>query len=343
MYPIFSFTRRQAARVCFAGLLALGAAVPDLRAIVGGSASGTPPDSPEARLDPLGADSAFNFVGALAMFADGKEFRGSAVALSSHWVLTAGHNLDMNADGQIEAGLRIDLHLPGFDPLGYAVTSFHLNPQFTGFLNPDITHDLALLYFEDALPAGLRFPSLKLDLQVGDHVTLAGFGYSGYGDQGFTTRASLSDRRIGENVINAYSFFAENGDPLMYDFVFDDPSGSGSLGNDREATIGPGDSGGALLYATAGGYALAGINTYGDSEEGREGFFGALGGGVLLTPYLDWIQTTTGLALVPEPASFALLLGGLSGVAVLFRRRRRRADLDAEVGTEKPAKNPDAS
>ena len=142
------------------------AAGPELRAIVGGSATGTPPDSPEARLDPLTADSPVNFVGALAMFAGGQEFRGSAVALSRHWVLTAGHNLDMNADGQVEEGLRIDLHLPGFG--AYAVTSFHLNPLFTGFLNPGITHDLALLYVEDALPAGLNFPSLKFDLEIDD-------------------------------------------------------------------------------------------------------------------------------------------------------------------------------
>lgn len=301
--------------------LALGAACPAARAIVGGSATGLPPDSPENRLDLLEADSPFNFVGSLLMQAGGSRFRGSAVAISNHWVLTAGHNLDFNSDGQVESGLSIDLHLPGFGT--YAASSFHLNPQFTGFLNPDITHDIALLYFATGLPSGLSFPSLKFDLQVGDLVSMVGFGYSGYGDVGITTTGSLTERRSGQNVINSYSYSTAGGTPLMYDFFFDAPDSASSLGNAIEATIGPGDSGGALLYATASGYALAGINTYSEYEEGGEGRFGALGGGVLLSPYLEWIGTTTGLALIPEPASSALLLGGGCGFVAVLRRRRR--------------------
>ena len=81
----------------------------------------------------------------------------------------------------------------------------------------------------------------------------------------------------------------------------------GSLGNNLETLIGPGDSGGPLLLDNGSGYSLVGVNTF---IEGYGGHFGDIGGGIVLAPYLGWIGDTTGL-LVPEPSAGWLLLLGL--------------------------------
>ncbi len=92
--------------------------------------------------------------------------------------------------------------------------------DFTGFGNLSIHHDLSLLYFDDPLPSRI-FPTLGNSLSQGDTATLVGFGRSGYGSYGYTTDASLTDRRVGYNVID------ELADGLFrYDF---DDSNTGLL------------------------------------------------------------------------------------------------------------------
>lgn len=278
--------------------------------ILAGDENSLPVDSPATRLDLLGAASPFNFVGALAVSSGGFNYKGSATAISPNWVLTAGHNLDLNDNGSPDAGLSIDFHLPGFGV--FTASTFHTFPGFTGFGNPSIQRDLGLIYFENPLPTDLFFPTLSYDLQIGDEVVFVGFGRSGYGNYGYTTDASLTDRRVGYNVVD--SFTADDlggGFPalLRYDFDAADTFGmpGGSLGNDRESLIGPGDSGGPILLDIGSGYALAGVSTF---TEGYGGRFGDMGGGIVLAPYLGWIGDTTGLA-VPEPAVWWLLLVGL--------------------------------
>ena len=93
----------------------------------------------------------------------------------------------------------INLHLPGYG--SYSASSFIAHPYFTGFANPSIRHDLSLLYFDDPLPV-LSFPTLGNSLALDDTATLVGFGRSGYGSYGYTTDASLTDRRYGFNSID---------------------------------------------------------------------------------------------------------------------------------------------
>ncbi len=103
----------------------------------------------------------------------------------------------------------------------------------------------------------------------------------------------------------------------IFRYDFDTPATTGiiggSLGNDIETIIGPGDSGGAALRQTANGWELIGINTF---TEGYGGRFGDTGGGVLVEPYTDWISQTTG---IPEPSGMLML----SFSALLMLRRRR--------------------
>ena len=174
-----------------AALLAL-TPLPPAHAIMAGGETELPADSPSHRLDPLGAASPFNAVGALAIASGGFNYKGSGVALSRNWVLTAGHNLDLNDNGLPDPGLAISFHLPGLG--AYSASGFYTHPGYTGFGNPSIQRDLGLLYFAAPLPTSLFFPSLSYSLQLGDQVTLVGFGRSGYGSYGYTTSASLTDR-----------------------------------------------------------------------------------------------------------------------------------------------------
>ena len=285
-----------------------------LRTILAGGETALPADTPSGRLDTAGE---FGFVGALAISSGGGNYRGSAVALSAEWVLTAGHNTDLNDDGIPDAGWGGTFYLPGYG--SFAVGQAYTHPSFTGFGNPLVNDDLALLHLTVPLPVRMSFPTLG-SAGVGDVISLVGFGRSGYGDYGYTTNASLTDRRFGSNVIDSFQLDDEGSgraEVFRYDFDAPDTTGltGGSRGNDIETIIGPGDSGGAALRHTARGWELVGINTF---TEGYGGRFGDAGGGVLVDPYTDWILQTTG---IPEPGCAGMLM--LALLVFMLRRARR--------------------
>jgi hypothetical protein len=294
-------------------LLLLTLLTPAAHAIMAGGEFDLPADSPSNRLDPFGMDSPFNFVGALSILSGSQTYYGTAVALSPNWVLTAGHNVDFNDDGEVDSGLSVSLHLPGVGI--HQPTSIFAHPNFTGFGNSSIFHDLSLLYFEEAIHESLFSLALGLSLGIGDEVALAGFGRSGYGSYGYTTGASTTDRRVGYNTIESLQA-KDDGSGLLYRYIFDDPLTMDSLGNDRETIIGPGDSGGPALMPWDGSYALVGINTF---TEGYGGRFGDVGGGVALNNYWNWIGDTTGLSIVPEPKAALLILAGT--IILIIKRR----------------------
>ncbi|VGO21999.1 PEP-CTERM sorting domain-containing protein [Pontiella sulfatireligans] len=281
-------------------ILLLSCSLRSLGILAGGEFS-LPADRPSYRVDDQGR---YEFVGALEISSDGALYIGSATALSRNWVLTAGHNIDLDDNGLVDQGLDIQFHLPRFG--SYMASSFSIHPDFSGFGNPSIENDLSLIYFDDPLPE-LVFPSLGGGVSLGDVGTLVGFGRSGYGSYGYTTEASLTDRRFGFNVIDELD--------NLFRYDFDSPSSGSGLGNDLETIIGPGDSGGALLVSDS----LVGVNTF---TEGYGGRFGDYGGGVPLNGQWDWIQGVTGLT-VPEPSSILLLMIGFAGV-ISYRRTLRR-------------------
>jgi Trypsin len=300
---------------CHHVVFALLLAAPSLHAIMAGGETDLPADTPSARLDTTGQ---FSFVGALSISNGSQAFKGSAVALSRDWVLTAGHNADLNDDGLVDPGWSASLNLPGLGIFGVAYAV--INPNFTGFGNPSINDDLALFRLTTPLPETLVFPTFSSGVGIGSAVTLVGFGRSGYGSYGYTTQASLTDRRFGENVIDSFSMDDEGGgfgEVFRYDFDAPSTTGQahGSLGNPFETIIGPGDSGGPALLQLGASWDVVGINTF---TEGYGGRFGDTGGGVLVAPYRDWIVQTTG---IPEPSTWLLVLMSL-GLAISVRRGR---------------------
>ena len=284
-----------------------------LVAILAGDEFAFPEDKPSFRIDTQGLDSPFNSVGALEIKSGVNNFRGSGVALSGDWVLTAGHNVDVNDDGNVDSALEINFHPPGLDTV--AGNGFEIHPDFTGFNRPALNDDLALIELSESLGEGLDYPLYGDALETGDRVTMVGFGRSGFGSNGYTSDASLEKRRTGENVVDTFTDDDEGGgfeEIFRYDFDDADTFGqvNGSLGNDIETIIAPGDSGGPLLKYGGGEYYLAGVNTF---TEGSGGRFGDTGGGIVIEPYLDWIMEVTGLNLNSWPAS----TGGV-GQTVLF-------------------------
>jgi hypothetical protein len=198
-----------------------------------------------------------------------------------------------------------------------------------------VNDDLALLHLTVPLPAGMGFPTPGNGAGIGDVITLVGFGRSGYGSYGYTTSASLTDRRFGSNVIDGFQLDDEgSGRAEVFRYDFDAPGTTGltggSLGNDIETIIGPGDSGGAALRQTVDGWELVGINTF---TEGYGGRFGDTGGCVLVDPYQDWILQTTGIS---EPGSVGLLM---LSIAVLMSRRFWRRNLRAGI-SRRPVLSP---
>ncbi|MCX6874567.1 MAG: hypothetical protein NTW21_12290 [Verrucomicrobia bacterium] len=231
---------------------------------------------------------------------------------------TLGHNADLNDDGRPDAGWSATFQLPGYG--AFSVAQAFTPPTFTGFANPSVNDDLALLHLAVPLPAGVGFPTLGSGTSLGEVITLVGFGRSGYGSYGYTTTASLTDRRFGSNVIDSFQLDDEgSGLAEVFRYDFDAPGTTGlpggSLGNAIETIIGPGDSGGAALRNTAAGWEIVGLNTF---TEGYGGRFGDLGGGVLVDPYRDWIHQTTG---IPEAGGSEMLM--VSMAAVMFRRKWR--------------------
>lgn len=283
--------------------------------ILAGGEFDSPTDSPSSRLDTEGE---FSFVGALEISNGTSSYKGSAVAISREWVITAGHNVDLNDDGLADVLWSGNLHLPGFGTFG--VTQAYTHPDFSGFANPSIHDDLALLRLAEPLPLGMGFPTLGRGASIGDVITLVGFGRSGYGSYGYTTTASLDDRRFGFNMIDSLTADDEGSGAFeVFRYDFDDPSTTGqpggSLGNDVETIIGPGDSGGAALRQKEdGSWELVGINTF---TEGYGGRFGDTGGGVLVDPYQDWIYQVTG---IPEPGILALMWM----IPLMWMTRRKR-------------------
>lgn len=274
-----------------------------------------PSDAPSSRVDDTGE---FAFVGALEISSGGATYKGSAVALSSDWVLTAGHNVDLNDDGLPDASWNGSFHSPEYGV--FFVTDVYTVASFTGFANPSVNDDLALLRLSTPLPLGMGYPTLGAGAGIGDVVTLVGYGRSGYGSYGYTTNASLTDRRYGSNVLDSFQTDDEGSGVFeVFRYDFDDPAttglSGGSLSNDIETIIGPGDSGGAALRMGADGrWELVGINTF---TEGYGGRFGDIGGGVLVDPYEDWILAVT---RIPEPGIPMLLL--ILGVIAMFRHHR---------------------
>lgn len=293
-------------------------------AIVAGDPNGTPADSPADRVDVNSATSPFAGVGSLRINAKRGTYICTATPIDTTHVLTAAHCVDINNDGLVNTKdglksivfqLNTDVDAPS-DKVDTSISAvgWVLHPDYTGFNRPSVNDDLAIVTLGVPVSSSLVYSLPTDDMAAGvTRLDLVGYGQSGTGTGGYTVGASYTVKRHGENMVDAFYAQDDAGKPAgneVFRFDFDGATGNGSmgggtLGNDRETTIGGGDSGGpsfALIDAEnpnlASSYQLIGVNTF------TQGFnapkFGSLGGGINVYPYLAWINGVLTGAIVAQ-------------------------------------------
>jgi len=274
--------------------------------MVAGDPQGSPADSPGLRVDPNTTDSLYAGVGSLRVDAtafDGYTYIGSATAISPTHVLTAAHMLDLDNNGTIDvAPTDVDFILNFGSDFSHVITAsaLFIHPDWTGFLNPSVSDDVAVIELSIPLPAGVPIYALNTDpFDLIETVTLVGYGTSGDGVGGYYIDPEFEVKRVGGNLTDFFDVDDEgSGAKEIFEYDFDRPDGSTGfsstpgLGNDVETTLGGGDSGGpAFIDDGSGGLEIFGINTYSFGYLASAPLFGSGGGGIVVAEYADWIDS----------------------------------------------------
>lgn len=302
--------------------------------IYAGDPNGTPTDSPAARVDPNTADSPFG--GVVAMLNSQGGFSGSGVAVSPTHILTAAHL-------GIGAGSQVRINIPSGNQTSEIRTVALVAAQPDAGSLPFPFDDLVIVTLTAPLPAGTPiYPLYRQPVQSGDIAVLVGYGASGDGVTGTQVGGSGTVKRLGFNVIDAFSSSLSgnnlvvvgsnpSGTERTYLFDFDGPTqatnaiGGGTLGNDVETVTGGGDSGSPMFVVQDGILRVAGINGFiFNTTIANHPLFGSGGGGQLVYPYLSWIDSIVPPLIIPAPEPGLLFAWTLPALVLLFWRRRRR-------------------
>lgn len=264
------------------------------QALLAGSATGTPADSPTLRLDANNTISPWAGAGSLTV--NGSAY--SAAVIHSRHILTAAHVVKNIAAANITFNLNYGADLSHT----IAVAAVYPHPGFISFNNPNLQHDLAVVELAADIPAGVPvYPLYEANIAASTTLRMVGYGASGYGDVGVSVGGSASKKRIGQNNADALTLDVDgSGRYALFQYDFDGPSaitnfmGGPTLGNALETTFASGDSGSPSFIYASGAWRLAGVNTWvGSFANGptTAGTFGTTGGGNLTWAYNGWITS----------------------------------------------------
>jgi hypothetical protein len=315
--------------------------------------SGALPDSPAGRVDANTAASQFSGVVSINIQYDGQSYICSGALVGKRTVVSAGHCVDTNGKGTL-----VDIHKPGSsvrvvfnnDPSGkfnlITASAVTMNATYKGFGNCPVgvdsfcvNDDISVITLNQDAPASAKIYKIATnEVTAGTHLTMAGYGTSGDGVNGYYVNPSFFVKRSGENYVDLFDGDDEQGFNGAHEVWYADFDGGGKdtfctmfgacspvLPNNRESGIGGGDSGGPSFVNMYGELMLVANNTFSGTFTGQTaGTFGTYFGGILLSSYEDFLIGANGdkLTFVPEPGSLALI--GL-GAFLLMRSRRRVA------------------
>lgn len=266
-------------------------------------------------------------------------------ALIDPWhVLTAAHVVNSNRD--TPSNITINVNQDGDRSSVISAMHIAVHPSYTtGNTAADSLpfwhDDLAVVTLSQPVPIGVPTYGLYTGTpglnSTPPNVTLVAYG--GYSDgvsATLLTGGNPAVKRVGQNRIDGLKPDDEgSGQYEVFIFDFDGPTSDTNrigpntpanltLGDDAEVGFAGGDSGGPVFIHDNGAWKIAGIaafnGTFGTGT-GNSLQFGALGGGMLVAPYVDWIQSQTALA-VPEPKVYLTMGTGLAllGLATVLRK-----------------------
>jgi hypothetical protein len=239
---------------------------------------------------------------------------GSATIIGPNWILTAAHMGAPGSSGTLTIGGN-----------NYSITTLLVHPNYD---STTLAFDFAVAQLTSTVSNVTPSAYYNGGGKLGRTGTSVGFGGFGTGLTGATQAGGT--KRAFTNVI-------EMSDGTYLDCDFDNPAGTANMMNQfapssptptaLEGNVAPGDSGGGLFMDFGFGQWLSGVTSYvwwdgGDStfpDGAPYGRYGQGSGWADISLGAAWIQQTTGIAPVPEPASIAAV--GL-GVLALLRRRR---------------------
>ena len=206
---------------------------------------------------------------------------GTGTLIGERFVLTAGHLAEdvSQTAGRFTVGGKT-----------YHTSHIYLHPGYEpSRLGDDGADDIAIFELSEAVPNLDPLPLFQGTPQVGDMLTLIGFGAGGTGTIGST--GDFGTKRIGTTPIDRVS-------STLLHWNFD---------NNSESNTAAGDSGGPALLSIDGSYFIAGITSGGELPDAS---LGDQSYDTRVDAYLDWIDSIinpTPVDPTPDPASLRVV------------------------------------